>query len=100
MDALVAVVLDPFGGSGSTLIAAEPTGHKARLIEIHARYADTIVRRWQDLTSKEAVDAASGQTSAFLRCHDRVARHNFAGLGAPSIRRSAWPRDRSQRAGP
>jgi DNA modification methylase len=57
-----AVVLDPFGGSGSTLIAAERTGRKARLIEIDARYADTIVRRWQDLAVGEAVDAASGQT--------------------------------------
>ena len=57
-----AIVLDPFGGSGSTLIAAERTGRKARLIEIDARYADTIVRRWQDLAGGEAVDAASGQT--------------------------------------
>ena len=54
-----AIVLDPFGGSGSTLIAAERTGRKARLIEIDARYADTIVRRWQGLTGGEAVDAAS-----------------------------------------
>jgi len=57
-----AIVLDPFGGSGSTLIAAERTGRKARLIEIDARYADTIVRRWQGLAGAEAVDAASGQT--------------------------------------
>ena len=57
-----AVVLDPFGGSGSTLIAAERTGRKARLIEIDARYADTIVRRWQALTRQEAVDVANGQT--------------------------------------
>ena len=56
------IVLDPFGGSGSTLIAAEQTGRRARLIEIDARYADTIVRRWQGLTGGEAVDAASGQT--------------------------------------
>jgi hypothetical protein len=38
------------------------TGRKARLIEIDARYADTIARRWQGLTGGEAVDAASGQT--------------------------------------
>jgi DNA modification methylase len=56
------IVLDPFGGSGSTLIAAERTGRKARLIEIDSRYADTIVRRWQDLTGGEAIDAARGQT--------------------------------------
>ena len=57
-----AIVLDPFGGSGSTLIAAERTGRKARLIEIDARYADTIVRRWHGLTGGESVDPASGQT--------------------------------------
>jgi DNA modification methylase/ParB-like chromosome segregation protein Spo0J len=55
------IVLDPFGGSGSTLIAAERTGRKARLIEIDAHYADTIIRRWQELSGGEAVDAASGQ---------------------------------------
>jgi DNA modification methylase len=55
------VVLDPFGGSGSTLIAAERTGRKARLVEIDPHYADTIVRRWQVLTGGEAVDAASGR---------------------------------------
>lgn len=57
-----ALVLDPFGGSGSTLIAAERTGRKACLIEIDTRYADTIVRRWQDLTGDEAVDVADRQT--------------------------------------
>src|SRR5262249_24062761 len=54
-------VLDPFGGSGSTSIAAERTGRKARLIEIDAHYADTIVRRGKELTGREAVDAASGR---------------------------------------
>lgn len=57
-----AIVLDPFGGSGSTLIAAERTGRKARLIEIDPRYADTIVRRWQDLTGGDAVDTRTEQT--------------------------------------
>jgi DNA modification methylase len=60
------IVLDPFGGSGSTLIAAERTGRKARLIEIDAHYADTIVRRWQALTGGEAADVASGRT--YPRC--------------------------------
>jgi DNA modification methylase len=57
---------DPFGGSGSTLIAADRTGRKARLIEIDAHYADTIVRRWQALTGGEAADVASGRT--YPRC--------------------------------
>jgi DNA modification methylase len=60
------IVLDPFGGSGSTLIAAERTGRKARLIEIDAHYADTIVRRWEALTGGEAADVASGRT--YPRC--------------------------------
>jgi DNA modification methylase len=54
------IVLDPFGGSGSTLIAAERTGRKARLIEIDPHYCDTIVRRWQILTNSQAVDALLG----------------------------------------
>jgi DNA modification methylase len=48
------VVLDPFAGSGSTLIACERLGRRARLIEIDPRYADVILRRWQDFTGKPA----------------------------------------------
>lgn len=44
------IVLDVFGGSGSTLIAAETCGRKARLIEIDPTYCDTIIRRYQKLT--------------------------------------------------
>ncbi len=53
------IVLDPFGGSGSTLIAAEKTGRLARLIEYDPLYCDTIVRRWQAFTGKRAVLAGS-----------------------------------------
>lgn len=48
------IVLDPFGGSGSTLIACEKTGRQARLIELDPRYVDVIVKRWQDFTGKTA----------------------------------------------
>jgi DNA modification methylase len=41
------IVLDPFGGSGSTLIACEKTGRQARLVELDPRYCDVIVQRWQ-----------------------------------------------------
>lgn len=47
-------VLDPFGGSGTTLIAAEKTGREARLIELDPIYCDMIVRRWEKYTSKKA----------------------------------------------
>ena len=49
------VVFDPFGGSGSTLIACETTGRQARLIEVDPRYVDVIVKRWQDYTGRKAV---------------------------------------------
>ena len=52
------LVLDSFGGSGTTLIACERTGRKARLIEIDPIYCDQTVRRWQKLTGKIAVNAA------------------------------------------
>ena len=56
------IVLDAFGGSGSTLIAADKTGRIARLIEYDPLYCDTIVRRWETLTGKRAVLAATGAT--------------------------------------
>jgi len=54
------IVLDCFGGSGSTLIAAEMTGRKARLIEYDPLYCDTIVQRWQKRSGKLAVREADG----------------------------------------
>lgn len=49
-----AIILDPFAGSGSTLIAAEKTGRHARCIEYEPKYCDVIVRRWQAYTGKAA----------------------------------------------
>ena len=49
------VVLDPFGGSGTTLIAAEKSGRVARLIELDPKYVEVIVRRWEDFTGKQAI---------------------------------------------
>jgi DNA modification methylase len=48
------LVLDPFAGSGTTLLAAERTGRRARVIEIDPQYADVIVRRWQSYSGEEA----------------------------------------------
>jgi DNA modification methylase len=61
------IVLDGFGGSGSTLIAAEKTGRSARLVEYDPAYCDTIVRRWEEYTGKRARLEASGAT------HEEVA---------------------------
>ena len=49
------IVLDAFGGSGTTMIAAEQTGRKARLMEIDPHYCDVIIDRWEQFTGKQAV---------------------------------------------
>ena len=56
------IVLDAFGGSGSTLIAAEKCGRSARLIEYEPGCCDVIVQRWQQLTGKHARLAATDVT--------------------------------------
>jgi DNA modification methylase len=58
------LVLDPFGGSGTTLIAAEATGRKAALLELDPKYVDVILRRWQEFTGREAVLAETGLSFA------------------------------------
>jgi DNA modification methylase len=58
------IVLDCFGGSGSTLIAAHKTGRQARLIELDPVYVDRIIRRWEEYAKDEAVLAATGQDFA------------------------------------
>ena len=58
------VVLDPFGGSGTTLIAAEKSGRVARVMELDPKYADVIVRRWEDFTGKKAIREAADQVGA------------------------------------
>lgn len=58
------VVLDCFGGSGSTLLAAEKTRRKARLIEYEPTYCEVTIRRWETLTGKSAVLAETGEAYA------------------------------------
>ena len=55
------IVLDLFGGSGTTLIAAEQTGRRARLIELDPKYVDVIVMRWQKLTGGYATLLGTGE---------------------------------------
>jgi len=56
------IVLDTFGGSGSTLIAAHKTGRRARIAELDPIYVDRIVRRWQTYANDEAILEATGET--------------------------------------
>lgn len=56
------IILDSFGGSGSTLIACEKSGRKARLMELDPKYIDVIIKRWQDYTGREAIHAETGKT--------------------------------------
>lgn len=55
------VVLDLFGGSGTTAIAAEKNGRHARLMELDPKYVDVIVKRWQEFTGQRAVLESTGE---------------------------------------
>jgi DNA modification methylase len=56
------IILDLFGGSGSTLIACEKTSRHCRMMELDPAYCDVIVTRWQDFTGKKAIHEVSGKT--------------------------------------
>ena len=56
------LVLDLFGGSGSTLIACEKTARDCRMMELDPKYCDVIIKRWQDFTGQQATLEATGQT--------------------------------------
>jgi DNA modification methylase len=56
------MVLDPFAGSGSTLIACEKAGRHARLIELDPKYCDVIIRRFQEWAGEQAVLQGDGQS--------------------------------------
>lgn len=55
------VILDMFGGSGSSLIACEILGRKSRMMELDPIYCDVIIRRWQNLTGQQAIHESTGQ---------------------------------------
>ena len=60
------IVLDLFGGSGTTLIACEKTNRQARLVELDPKYVDVIVKRWEDYTGLKASRESDGQAFAEL----------------------------------
>ncbi|MGG5822000.1 DNA-methyltransferase [Falsiroseomonas sp. HW251] len=71
------VVLDGFGGSGTTLIAAHRTGRRGYLLKIDPLYVDVIIRRWQALTGEVARHAVTGE--AFEAAEQRLAQGAEAG---------------------
>ncbi len=74
-----AIILDPFGGFGTTMIAAERTGRKARLIELDPLYCDASLRRWEKVSGKTAILAAAGQTFAEVAASRGICIDHYAG---------------------
>ena len=66
------IILDVFGGSGSTLIAAHKTGRRGYLIELDPIYVDTIIRRWQVYAKDDAILIETGQTFDEVSASTRV----------------------------
>lgn len=77
------LVLDFFGGSGTTLIAAEKEGMNGRILEVDPRYVDVIVRRWEAFTGKKAQHASTGRTFGDLARERIPATPPKRGAGAP-----------------
>jgi DNA modification methylase len=75
------IVLDPFGGSGTTIVAAEQTGRRARVIELEPRYVDVAIRRWQQLTDREATLADSDLSFDDIARRRIAAAKSMADLG-------------------
>ena len=76
------LVLDGFSGSGTTIIAAERTGRRARVLELDPRYVDVSVRRWQRETGREAVHGSTGMTFLQVDEHRTAERPALAQAAA------------------
>ena len=66
------MVMDLFGGSGTTVIACEKTGRDCRMMELDPKYCDVIITRWEAFTGQSATLEATGQTYSELQ-GERVA---------------------------
>ncbi len=75
------IVLDLFGGSGTTLIASEKTGRQARLIELDPKFVDVIIKRWEDYTGQQAVREDDGAKFGELAISAAIAQ----GQDAPAV---------------
>jgi len=72
------IVLDTFVGSGTTIIAAEQIGRRAYCMDIDPGYVDVSVRRWQKISKKDAILAATGQTFDEVEANGRTPTKKFA----------------------
>ena len=63
------LVMDLFGGSGTTLVACEKTDRVCFMMELDTKYCDVIIKRWQDFTGREAVNEQTGKTYAETKLH-------------------------------
>jgi DNA modification methylase len=79
------IVLDPFVGSGTTLIAAERTGRRARAIEIDPAYVDVAIRRWQGFTGKSATLAGT------LKTFEEIEEERVCAVSVPARDQLASP---------
>jgi DNA modification methylase len=80
------IVIDCFAGSGSTLLAAEAVGRRCRAIEIDGPYCDVVIRRWQELTGRQAVLEATGEPFADVAVQRAHENESEPWAGAPTDR--------------
>jgi len=84
------LILDLFGGSGTTLIAAETCGRTARLIEFEPGYCEVTIERWQKLTGEKAMLQATGKSFEDVELDRRVVGSpEAAGANLPAPRKRA-----------
>jgi DNA modification methylase len=79
------IVIDCFAGSGTTLVAAEATGRRCRAVEFDGPYCDVIIRRWSEMTGREAVLEATGETFAEVADRRRREADPFEGPPDPTL---------------
>jgi DNA modification methylase len=73
-------IVEPFGGTGTTMIAAEKMGCKSHLMELDPKYVDVIIKRWQDFTGQEAVHETTGDKFNDMPINGRVGEYGMAGV--------------------
>ena len=83
------IVLDSFGGSGTTLIAAEKNGRLSRLMELDPKYVDVIVRRWQNFTGQKATLQGDGRSFEEIESERKGPSNGTVEAGKPKRNRKS-----------